>query len=114
MTLRLRHAQTSSSYRANTNRSRTRLSPTGGGKTDGVSAGAAIVVVLGAGAGIVAVVWFVLNKKHPESGASHADPLTESSPHDAVDQRRPAGPGAEADGVAGPGQPAPGGTGPPT
>jgi hypothetical protein len=94
-------------------RTRARLRPTGGGKTEGVSAGAAIVVAMGAGAVIAAVVWFVLNRKHPEGGASHDDPLAERSPDDAVDQGRPAGPGAEADGVAGPGQPAPGGTGPP-
>lgn len=83
------------------------------GKTEGVSAGAAIVVALGVVAVLFTVAWFMINRKHPESGASHSEPpRTESSMHDGEVQGRPAGPGAEADGVAGPGQPTPGETQP--
>jgi hypothetical protein len=85
---------------------RSRLGRTVAGKTEGVSVGAAIVVALGAVAVLFTVAWFVVNRKHPESGASHSEPpRTESSMHDGEVQDRPAGPGAEADGVAGPGQP---------
>ena len=74
-----------------------------------MNAGAAIVVSLGSVAVIAAVAWFMLNTKHPENAASHAEaPREDVAPREPADGSRPAGPGAEADGVAGPGQPTPG------
>jgi len=74
-----------------------------------MSAGAVLVVVLGIVAVIVVVAWFVLRRNEPEDAASHAEPPRTGSAlyHGDVDDR-PAGPGAEADGVAGPGEPVPG------
>ena len=62
------------------------------GKTQGVSAGAAIVVVLGSVAVIGAVAWFVLNRKHPENAASHEEaPRIDLASSEPVDGSRPAG-----------------------
>jgi len=72
--------------------------------------GAGLVFVIVAIAAVVAVVaWMLLVRKHPEDASRHSDehPATTTARfHDGVD--RPAGPGAEADGVAGPGEPTPG------
>ena len=68
-----------------------------------------IAVVLAAVATVAVVVWFVLPTKHPEDAAGH-EPTGRSvsgALHGDTNDR-PAGPGAEADGVAGRGQPAPG------
>ena len=63
----------------------------------------AVIVVL------ALVGWFFAGRKHPENAALHAEPDRVGSAlyHGDVNDR-PAGPGAEADGVAGRGQPAPG------
>jgi uncharacterized membrane protein YqiK len=55
------------------------------------------------------VVWFAAARKHPENAALHDTGERHGSAefHGDVNDR-PAGPGAEADGVAGDGQPAPG------
>lgn len=58
---------------------------------------------------VAVIVYFVASRQHPEGSASHVDDGVDDStalfggPHD-----RPAGPGAEDDGVAGRGAPAPG------
>jgi hypothetical protein len=71
--------------------------------------GSVVVVVLGTLAVVGVVLWFLLKKKDPESAASHAEPArTGSALHHGDVHDRPAGPGAEADGVAAPGSPAPG------
>jgi hypothetical protein len=67
---------------------------------------------------VVAVVgllmWFVLNDRHPESASTHLGSQGEagnragSAAFFGDTNDRPAGPGAEADGVAGRGRPAPG------
>jgi hypothetical protein len=76
-----------------------------------VNAGATVVVVVAVLAVVVTVAWFLLQRKHPERAASHAQPSrTGSALHHGDVDDRPAGPGAEADGVAGPGEPAPGPT----
>lgn len=68
-----------------------------------------IVIVLGVALLFATVGYFGFARKHPEDAAGHdtADPSSSTeyfgNPHD-----RPAGPGAEADGVAGDGQIAPG------
>jgi len=68
---------------------------------------AVIVLAIVLTVGVVA--WFVLNRKNPENAASHSEPDRHGSAllHGDVSER-PAGPGAEADGVAGAGSPAPG------
>jgi hypothetical protein len=55
--------------------------------------------------------WLILRRNDPERAAGHAGPARTGSAlfHGDPDDR-PAGPGAEADGVAGPGQPSPGPT----
>jgi hypothetical protein len=64
----------------------------------------AAVVLTGA-----VVLWFLLARKHPESAAGHPEPDRSGSAQFFGDtDDRPAGPGAEDDGVAGPGEPAPG------
>jgi hypothetical protein len=74
-----------------------------------VNAGSVVVVVVGTLAVVAVVAWFLFNKKSPESAASHAEPSrTGSALHHGDVHDRPAGPGAEADGVAAPGSPAPG------
>lgn len=63
----------------------------------------AIVVV------VAVVAWFLTARQHPESAASHPEPeRTGSAQFFGDTDDRPAGPGAEDDGVAAPGQPAPG------
>ena len=62
---------------------------------------AAVVVV----AAVLA--WFLLQRRHPEA-VSHLSPERHGSAKYHSDVGRPAGPGAEADGVAGRGQPIPG------
>jgi hypothetical protein len=68
-----------------------------------------IVAVVAVIAVVALVVWFVAARKHPENAAVHdgADRSGSAQFHGDVNDR-PAGPGAEADGVAGDGQPAPG------
>jgi hypothetical protein len=71
--------------------------------------GAAIVVVLGIAAAAVVVLWFLFRRNDPEHAASHPEPpRTGSAQYHGDVHDRPAGPGAEADGVAGPGEPVPG------
>jgi hypothetical protein len=64
---------------------------------------AALVVVVAVLVTLGLIAWFVANRHHPENAAGHPGDVR-AMPD------RPAGPGAEADGVAGPGQPAPGPT----
>jgi type IV secretory pathway TraG/TraD family ATPase VirD4 len=67
------------------------------------------IVIIAVVAVVALVVWFATSRKHPENAAMHEQPDRQGSAlyhGDAND--RPAGPGAEADGVAGRGQPAPG------
>jgi len=74
-----------------------------------VSAAGLVFTIVGVVAVIAVVGWFVLHRKDPEDAASHPEPDRTGSAlyHGDVDDR-PAGPGAEADGVAGPGEPVPG------
>jgi len=74
-----------------------------------VSAAGAVVVVAAIVAVAVVIAWFVFGRNDPEDAASHgeADRTGTSLHHGDVDDR-PAGPGAEADGVAGRGEPVPG------
>jgi len=74
-----------------------------------MSAGGLAVIILSIAAVLVVVAWFLLQRKHPENAASHPEPpRTGSALHHGDVHDRPAGPGAEADGVAGPGEPIPG------
>lgn len=68
-----------------------------------------VLIVLAIVAAVAVVAWFFANRKHPERASGHREPPRTGSAqyHGDVDDR-PAGPGAEADGVAGPGEPAPG------
>jgi hypothetical protein len=55
------------------------------------------------------VLWFWFGRRHPEQAAGHPEPdRTGAARYFGDTDDRPAGPGAEADGVAGPGQPMPG------
>jgi hypothetical protein len=74
-----------------------------------MSAGNVVVIVVSVLLVAAFVVWLVVRRNDPERTASHAGPARTGSAlyHGDADDR-PAGPGAEADGVAGPGQPAPG------
>lgn len=55
---------------------------------------------------VALIVWFVLVRRHPENAAGHAEATrTDSSQYYGDVDDRPAGPGAEAQGVAGPGEP---------
>jgi hypothetical protein len=74
-----------------------------------MTAGNMVVIVGGIIAVAVVVGWFLFRRNEPEDAASHAEPDRTGSAlyHGDVDDR-PAGPGAEADGVAGPGEPVPG------
>jgi hypothetical protein len=68
-----------------------------------------IVVVIGLVAIAAFVAWVVLRRNDPEDTAGHPEPPRTGSAAVFGDvDDRPAGPGAEADGVAGPGEPAPG------
>jgi hypothetical protein len=71
-----------------------------------VSAGNMVVIVVGFIAVAVVVGWFLFRRSEPEDAASHEEPDRSGSAlyHGDVNDR-PAGPGAEADGVAGPGEP---------
>jgi hypothetical protein len=74
-----------------------------------MSTGSLIVVVLAIAATAVVVLWFLLGRQHPETAAAHREPpRTGSALHHGDVDDRPAGPGAEADGVGGPGEPIPG------
>lgn len=68
-----------------------------------------VLIVLALVAVVVVVAWFFLVRKHPETASGHLGPPRSGSAlyHGDPDDR-PAGPGAEADGVAGPGEPSPG------
>jgi hypothetical protein len=74
-----------------------------------MSAGNMVVIVV-AGALVAAfLVWMVVRRNDPERAASHDDGTrTGSALYHGDTDDRPAGPGAEADGVAGPGEPVPG------
>jgi hypothetical protein len=76
-----------------------------------MSAGDLAVIVIAAVSTAALLGWFVMNRKHPEAASGHRDPQREESStdrHHSDVNDRPAGPGAEADGVAGRGQVAPG------
>ena len=74
-----------------------------------MSLGNLIVVVVGVVAVAAFLVWLIARRNDPERAASHAEPpRTGSALHHGDVDDRPAGPGAEADGVAGPGEPVPG------
>lgn len=67
------------------------------------------MIVLAVVLAVAVVVWFFANRKHPEDASGHRQqPRTGSAQYHGDVDDRPAGPGAEADGVAGPGQPTPG------
>ena len=68
-----------------------------------------LLVVVGIVAVAAVVGWFLFRRNDPEDAASHGDTDRSGSAlyHGDPDDR-PAGPGAEADGVAGPGEPVPG------
>jgi hypothetical protein len=68
-----------------------------------------IVVIIGVVFVAAFVVWLVVRRNDPERAAGHPGPPRQGSAlfHGDPDDR-PAGPGAEDDGVAAPGQPAPG------
>jgi hypothetical protein len=74
-----------------------------------MSAGNLIVVVVGVAAAAIVVLWFLLGRQHPEEASSHGEAArTGSALHHGDVDDRPAGPGAEAQGVAAPGEPIPG------
>jgi hypothetical protein len=86
------------------------MGTTTGGHWTRVAVGNVVVIVLGVAAVAGFVGYLVLRRNDPERAASHeVDPQRTGSAqfHGDVDDR-PAGPGAEADGVAGPGEPTPG------
>jgi hypothetical protein len=74
-----------------------------------MTAGGLVIVIVGIVAVVVVVGWFLVHRNDPEDAATHRQPDRAGSAlyHGDVDDR-PAGPGAEADGVAGPGEPVPG------
>ena len=74
-----------------------------------MTAAAVVVIVAAIVAIAVVVAWFLFGRNDPEDAATHTDGDRVGSAlyHGDVDDR-PAGPGAEADGVAGPGEPVPG------
>lgn len=67
-----------------------------------------LIVVIGIVVVLAVVIAFLSARRHPENAADHsaADARGSDLLHGA--NQAPAGPGAEADGVAGPGQPVPG------
>lgn len=68
-----------------------------------------VVIVVGIVLVVAVVAWFVASRRHPEDAAGHSAGPREGSDRFFSDTNdRPAGPGAEADGVAGPGEPMPG------
>ena len=68
-----------------------------------------VVVIVGIVVVIVVVGWFLLRRNEPEDAASHPEPdRTGSALYHGDVHDRPAGPGAEADGVGRPGEPVPG------
>jgi hypothetical protein len=74
-----------------------------------VNADNTVVIVVGIIAIALVVGWFLLRRNEPEDAASHEEPdRTGSALYHGDVNDRPAGPGAEADGVAGPGEPVPG------
>jgi len=74
-----------------------------------MTAGNLVVVIVGVVAVVAVVGWFLFRRNDPEDAAGHPEPERTGSAlyHGDVDDR-PAGPGAEADGVAGAGEPVPG------
>jgi hypothetical protein len=68
-----------------------------------------IVIIVGIVLVVAFIAWVMLRRNDPERAAGHprADRTGSAQFHGDPDDR-PAGPGAEADGVAGPGEPAPG------
>ena len=74
-----------------------------------MSAGGLIVSLAGVLAVVAVVAWFFFRRNEPEDAAGHIGPSrTGSAQYHGDTDDRPAGPGAEADGVAGPGEPVPG------
>jgi hypothetical protein len=68
-----------------------------------------IVIVVALISTAATVLWFWFGRRNPETAAGHSEPdRTGSGLFFGDSDDRPAGPGAEADGVAGPGQPMPG------
>jgi len=59
---------------------------------------AAIVIILAVVAVVAVVAWFALVRRHPENAAAHAGPSGETR-YRGITNDRPAGPGAEAEGV---------------
>jgi hypothetical protein len=73
------------------------------------ASGAVFVIAALIAVGIV-LAWFLLQRQHPEAGSSHTRSERTGSEQYHSDLGRPAGPGAEADGLADRGQPVPGPT----
>jgi hypothetical protein len=73
-----------------------------------MSTAGTVVVIVGilATAGVVA--WFLLARKHPENAATHPEPGTGAAPLHGDLTGRPAGPGAEDEGVVSRGEQVPG------
>ncbi len=75
---------------------------------------AVVVIILTVVVALGVIAWFVANGRHPETAASHVRSQDQAGErHGAAaffgdSNDRPAGPGAEDDGVAGRGRPAPG------
>lgn len=68
-----------------------------------------VIAVIAVIVTLALVVWFVAQRKHPEAAASHSDrPADLSTSLFGATNDRPAGPGAEDDGVPERGEPAPG------
>lgn len=68
---------------------------------------ATVVIVLAIVAVLAVVGWFAFGRQHPENAAAHPGP-TGAVRYRGVTDDRPAGPGAEAEGVVGRGSIAPG------
>jgi hypothetical protein len=74
-----------------------------------MSIGNWIVIVIGVVLVAAFLAWVIARRSDPERAAGHSlASRTGSANFHGDPDDRPAGPGAEADGVAGPGQPAPG------
>lgn len=58
-----------------------------------------VIIVLAIVAVVGVVAWFALARKHPENAAAHPGP-TGAVRYSGVSEESPAGPGAEAEGVA--------------
>lgn len=74
-----------------------------------MTAGNTIAIAVIVAFAIAAIAAFAMARRHPENAASHGvEPVDESTEFFGRVNDRPAGPGAEADGVAAPGEPVPG------